>query len=153
MQDALVRLGALALLALCGTARAAVPSPEQLLPASTTEFVAISDLVRMEQSWAQTQIARLLADPAMKPFLDEVFPTTKGSNYLLETIGTSWDTVRNAAGGDLGWGVVLVNDKQVAHVLTLDMTGREAGSKALFNEIGLKLQSQGRASVSARSRA
>ncbi|MFL5342933.1 MAG: hypothetical protein ACJ8F7_22590, partial [Gemmataceae bacterium] len=136
-------LGALAVLALCEAARAAAPTPEQLLPATTTEFVVLSDLRRLEQTWGQSQFGRLLADPVLKPFLDEVYPTTKGANYLFDTIGVSWDTVRNAAGGDLGWGLVLVDGKEVAHVLTLDMAGRREGGNAYFNEIGKCLQKQG----------
>src|SRR6266436_128905 len=97
-------LPALVVLACLGRAAAAPPAPEQLLPASTTGFVAISDLTKLEQSWNQTQLAKLMADPAMKPFLDDVMPNTKGSNYLLDTIGTSWELVKNAAGGELGWG-------------------------------------------------
>src|SRR5262245_1995681 len=131
------------MLASLNRVQAAPPAPEKLLPASTTGFVAISDLTKLEQTWNQTLTARLLADPAMKPFLDEVFPSTKGSNYLLDTIGCSWSTVRNACGGDLGWGLVLASPTEVAHVLTLDMTGRHDGAHAFFMEIGTKLQAQG----------
>jgi len=95
---------ALALLILSSVGRAAIPTPEQLLPANTTELVVISDLNRLEQTWTQTQLARLLADPAMKPFLDEVWPTTKNHNYLVETMGASWSAIKGAAGGDMGRG-------------------------------------------------
>src|SRR5260370_25654746 len=132
---------ALALLALGSAVRAAAPTPEQLLPASTTEFVAISDLSRLEQSWTQTQLAKLLADPAMKPFIDEVAASTKGGNYLVETMGLSWGTIKAAAGCQLGWGLVLINnDKEVAHVLTLDMVARRNGADASYKEIGKSLQ-------------
>ena len=134
---------ALALLILSSVGRAAIPTPEQLLPANTTELVVISDLNRLEQTWTQTQLARLLADPAMKPFLDEVWPTTKNHNYLVETMGASWSTIKAAAGGDMGWGLALLNDKEVAHILTLDMVGRPEGARALYKEVGDKLQAQG----------
>src|SRR5438132_173536 len=137
-------LPALVVVVAClGRAAAAPPAPEQLLPASTAGFVAISDLTRLEQTWTQTQLAKLLADPAMKPFLDEVIPSTRGSNYLLDTIGCGWETVRNACGGDLGWGLILASPTEVSHVLTLDMTGRYDGAKKFFNEIGTQLQAQG----------
>ena len=97
------RFGPALVALVCLTRAVAVPpSPEQLLPASTTEFVAISDLPKLEDSWHRTQLAKLMADPAMKPFLDDAIPNTKGSNYLIETIGTSWELVKNAAGGELG---------------------------------------------------
>jgi hypothetical protein len=127
-------------LARCG---AAAPPPEELLPASTTGFVAISNLQKLQHSWMQTQLFKLLNDSAFKPFVDDTIPKTKGGNYLLDTIGVSWDTVRNAAGGELGWGVVLANPREAAHVLTLDMTGRQAQGESFFREIGKKLQEQG----------
>src|SRR5262245_42888365 len=103
-------LAALVTVVVCLTpAAAAPPAPEKLLPASTAGFVAISDLTKLEQTWNQTQLARLMADPAMKPFLDDVFPNMKGGNYLLDTIGLSWGTLRNAAAGELGWGLILAN--------------------------------------------
>ena len=129
-------LPALVVLVCLGRAAAAPPAPEQLLPASTTGFVAISDLTKLEQTWNQTQLAKLMADPAMKPFLDDVIPSTKGSNYLLDTIGVGWATVRNACGGDLGWGLILASPTEVSHVLTLDMTGRHEAATAFFKEIG-----------------
>src|SRR5438128_2231644 len=143
-------LPAVAVLACLGRAPAAPPAPEQLLPASTTGFVAISDLTKLEQTWTQTQVAKLLADPAMKPFLDEVIPSTKGSNYLLDTIGVGWPTVRNACGGDLGWGLILASPTEVSHVLTLDMNGRNAAANTFFTEIGTRLQEQG-ATLAART--
>src|SRR5438105_3804131 len=127
-------LPAVVALACLGRAAAAPPSPEQLLPASTAGFVAISDLTKLEQTWQQTQLAKLMADPVMKPFLDDVFPNMKGGNYLLDIIGLSWDTVRNAGSGDLGWGLILASPTEVSHVLTLDMNGRNAAANVFFTE-------------------
>jgi hypothetical protein len=125
------------------TAPAASPAPEQLFPATTTEFVAISDVNRMTAAWQITQFARLLHDPTMEAFLNDLYGQTKGFNFLLDTIGCDFEMVKAAAGGELGWGVVLVNPQEVAHVLTLDITGRTPQAQALLNEIAKQLHKKG----------
>src|SRR5262245_10221327 len=121
-------LPAMVLLACLGTVGAAPPSPEQLFPASTTEFVAIPDATRLAVDWQQTQIAQFLRDPLMRPFLEDLSKHTRNYNYLLDTIGVDFDLVKGAAGGELGWAVVLASENQVAHVLTLDMVGHNQGA-------------------------
>lgn len=136
-------LPVLLLLGALTRAEAAPPTPEELLPANTTGFVSIANLTKLEQGWKETQLAKLLADPNFKPFMDEVVAKTKGSNYLLDTIGVSWDTFKNAGGGQLGWGLVLASPTEVAHVLTLDMNGRSQSARdAFFIELGKQLQGQ-----------
>jgi hypothetical protein len=126
-----------------GQAFAAPPAPEQLLPIGTTEFVAIQDVNRMTASWHQTQFAQMMRDPALQPFLNDLYDRTKGFNYLLDTIGADFEAVKAAAGGELGWAVVLVSPNEVAHVLTLDMTGHTTETNALLAEISKKLGDRG----------
>jgi hypothetical protein len=128
---------------LVGNAAAAPPLPEQLLPASTTEFVAIPDVNRMTAAWQQTQFSQMIHDPALQPFLDDLFDRQKGFNYLLDTIGADFEAVKAAAGGELGWAVVLASPNEVGHVLTLDMSGRTPQTQALLNEMAKKLQASG----------
>src|SRR5436309_10625863 len=80
-------LPALLLFFAVGTAAAAPPSPEQLFPAGTTEFVAISDVNRMTGAWQQTQFCQMMREPSLQPFLNDLFDRSKGFNYLLDTIG------------------------------------------------------------------
>src|SRR5262245_53026820 len=136
-------LPALLLLIVLSEAQAAPLPPEQLLPAGTAGLVANSNPRKLEDSWRETQLFKLMDEPQFKPIVDDVMPKTKGGNYLLDTIGVNWDTVRNAASGELGWGMVLANPTEAAHVLTLDMTDRGPQARTFFLEIGDKLQNQG----------
>src|SRR5262245_30297368 len=136
-------LPALLLLTFVGQAAATPPAPEQLLPAATTEFVAIPDVNRMTAAWQQTQFAQMLHDPALQPFLSDLFDRQKGFNYLLDTIGADFEVVKAATGGEIGWAVVLANPTEVAHVLTLDMTGKTPQAQALLNDMAKKLQASG----------
>src|SRR5262245_57308583 len=56
-----------------GEAAAAPPAPEQIFPAGTTEFVAIPDVNRMTAAWQQTQFSQMIHDPALQPFLNDLF--------------------------------------------------------------------------------
>src|SRR5262245_4769850 len=118
------------------------PPPEQLFPAATTEFVAISDMTRLGVDWQKTQVAQLMRDPAMKPFRDQLAPNNKGFNFLLDTIGVSADSIKMACAGDLAWAVVLASPTKVSHVLTMDVTNRDVGLQKLFNEMGKSLIKQ-----------
>lgn len=130
-------------LAFVTTLPAAPPLPEDLFPATTTEFVAIRDVNRMTDSWQLTQFARLLHDPLLEPFLNDLYGHTKGFNFLLDTIGCDFNLVKDAAGGEMGWGVVLVSPTEVSHLLTLDISGRIPQAQALLNEIAQQLQRKG----------
>jgi hypothetical protein len=123
-------------------AHAAPPKPEQLMPANTSEFVAVSDLSRLEQGWKQTQYAQMIADASLQPFISSLVPQVKSSNHLVSTIGISWNAVLASCSGDLGWGLVPISGKQVAHVLTLDLANRGEQAKVLFAEIEKALRSQ-----------
>lgn len=136
-------LPALLLLACLEGAMAATPTPEQLMPANTTEFVAVSDLARMERGWLQTRYGRMVNDPALKPFITHLTPAVKSSNYLVSTIGISWDAVRASCSGELGWGMVPIEDKEVAHILTMDLANRGQQAKVLQDEMIKALQKQG----------
>src|SRR5262249_55258874 len=52
-------------------------------------------------------------------------------------------SIKAACSGDLAWAVVLANPNKVSHVLTMDMTGRDQGWKALHQEMFNNLQKQG----------
>jgi hypothetical protein len=60
------------LLGLSLLADAAIPPPEQLLPADTLLVVSVPDCTALRTLAAQTPYGKLWADPAMKPFRDHV---------------------------------------------------------------------------------
>lgn len=59
------------LLAATGRAANAAPSA-QLLPADTVGYLTVHDVPAFKAAWAETQFGRLLADPAMQPFLEDI---------------------------------------------------------------------------------
>ncbi len=45
---------------------------EDLLPANTKGFVSVPSVQRLQQSWDQIDLGKLVADPAVKPFIDDL---------------------------------------------------------------------------------
>jgi hypothetical protein len=124
-------------------AKAAPPAPEQLFPANSVQFCVMSDASRMTDAWLQTFLGRLINDPQMKPYMTDLSDNMRGVNFLLDTIGLPFDMVKVAAGGDIGWGQILDENKHVSSVLTVDVTGRDAAANALYTELYKKLTFQG----------
>lgn len=63
---------------------AAVPPPEQLLPADTLLVVSVPDCTQLRASVAQSAYGQLWADPAMKPFREHV--ARKGREEFLSPL-------------------------------------------------------------------
>ncbi len=135
-------LPAFVLLVSIGQLAAAPPAAEKLFPTKTTEFVSIKDPTRLGATWHQTQLAQLLNDPATKPFLDELSQHTTGFNHLMSEIGIDFELVKQAAGGEVAWAVILANPNQVAHAMTIDVSDRgqgQGGVRNLWEQMGKKL--------------
>ena len=72
-----------------GAAQAAVP-PEKTLPANTLGFIKIDNAAELRTSFGKTQLGRLIADPAMQSFKNEIASKLEEpSNKLKEKIGLS----------------------------------------------------------------
>jgi hypothetical protein len=126
-----------------GTAKAAPPAPEQIFPANSVQFCAISDPARMTDAWLQTFLGQLINHPEMKPFMTELAANMRNVNFLLDTIGLEFDTLKAAAGGDIGWGQILDENKHISSALTVDVSGRDAAATVLYTELYKKLTKQG----------
>ncbi|HLW67390.1 MAG TPA: hypothetical protein VKS79_18895 [Gemmataceae bacterium] len=131
------------LFGIVGAAKAAPPTPEQIFPANSVQFCVLSDASRMTDAWLQTFLGRLINDPQMKPYMTDLSTNMRGVNFLLDTIGLEFDTVKAAAGGEIGWGQILDENKHISSVLTVDVSGRPAQANALYTELFKKLSGQG----------
>jgi hypothetical protein len=125
-----------------GTAKAA-PPPEQIFPANSVQFCVLSDPARMTDAWLQTFLGQLINHPEMKPFMTDLAANMRGVNFLLDTIGLEFDTVKAAAGGEIGWGQILDENKHISSALTVDVSGRDNAATVLYTELYNKLTKQG----------
>ena len=59
-------------LLLPGSLSAAVPSMDTLLPKTTVGFVSATNSIRLTEQWNKTQLGKLMAEPVMKPFEEDL---------------------------------------------------------------------------------
>ncbi len=125
------------------TAMAARPS-DQLFPSSTTAYVSVGDWPLLRESWNQTQIAELMADPVMEPFsedlrkqIDEKFSLTK------RRLGLSIDDLKELPTGELALGYIHAGRDKPSLVLLMDVTGNLEQAETVMTQVRKRLQERG----------
>ncbi len=126
------------------TSTAAVPPAETLVPATTKGFVAIADIRQLVERWNNTPLGKLLQDPAMKPFLDDLEQKLEQRRTSLqERLGITFDDLRNVPGGECALAVVAPAGGQFAVVLLVDVTGHRPQADAMLQKLTTHLKQRG----------
>ena len=96
-----------ALIGLVGEAPAAVPPPEQLLPADTLVVVSIPDWDKAAAYYGQSPFAQLWHDPALKPFKDHFLKqfTEDAVTPLEKELGIAFGDYANLIHGQVTFAV------------------------------------------------
>lgn len=124
--------------------KAAVPPVETLLPATTKGFVAIADIRQLADRWNNTPLGRLLQDPAMKPFLDDLEQKLEQRRASLqERLGITFDDLRNVPGGECALAIVAPSAGESALVLVADVTGHRPQAQAMLQKLTAHLKQRG----------
>ncbi len=114
-----------------------VPRAATLLPNTTKSYVSVPDYPQAEANFDQTQIGQLLADPAMKPFADDLRQQIK--DKLLAggvQLGITLEDVQGIRSGEVCFASVQPDGPQSdAVVLLVDVTGNEAAAQQLLAKI------------------
>ena len=77
------------------------PSSDSLLPNATKGYLSVRNVPELGEAWGKTELARLLDDPVMKPFGDDLRQQVK--DKLLKTqdkLALSWEDLDGLATGD-----------------------------------------------------
>lgn len=120
-------LAGLSLVAAQGQAAAPAP-PEKAFPDSTVFFLKVNNVTALREAFKQSQFGQLWADPALKPFREDLGSRMdERSKSLKEKIGLSSRELIELPQGPLAIGVLPKEegDQPAAIVITLD-----AGSNA-----------------------
>ncbi|NLX55619.1 MAG: hypothetical protein GXY58_10930 [Planctomycetaceae bacterium] len=126
-------------------ASAALPS-EELLPDTTKGYVSIPNVEMLRTKWNETQLGRLVQDPVMRPFVDDLRNQIKNKlSKSRVSLGLTLDDLSDIYGGELCLAVTQpANDEsQHATVILVDITGHEAQAKALVAKVTKNLLAQG----------
>lgn len=139
------------MLAACGvllaaqTTALAVPPSDTLLPVTTTGYVSIPKVDSLLDAWRQTQIGRLLDDPLMQPFAEDLQRQLKEKwSRSHARLGLSIEDLEQLAGGELALAVIKPADEERAALAVLaDVTGKEQQAEAILAKLAANLEKQG----------
>jgi hypothetical protein len=115
-------------------AQAQVPPSETLLPASTQFWVSAPDLQESDKKWNETNLGKLMDDPIMKPFRDDLNKQLRERREEEGSIslGISWEDARTIAGGEACMALVHPPKRQPSRIVLVDVTGKAEPAGALM---------------------
>lgn len=98
---------------------------ERIFPETTLGFFAVSSVKGVTEQWRECQLGKMLQDPKMQPFKDDLEKQIK--TKLTDSLGLSFDEIRELPSGEISGGLVVDPDRRVpGYVLLLDVKGNEA---------------------------
>jgi len=121
-----------------------VPRSEELLPDTTTGFIAVADMDTLRKHWNQTQLGQLMADPVMKPFADDLRAELR--KRLAEAdvrLGLKAEDLENVLGGEIAAAVVRLGPEEAAAAVLLDVTGHIEQAESLLEKVKADLIKRG----------
>jgi hypothetical protein len=107
---------------LCTTLYAASPTAEQIFPDSTKGFVAFPNIKTFQEQWKQTQFGKLLDDPLMQDFKNEV--QKQLTERMEKTFGLTLDAISSLPSGEVALGMIAVPNQVPGYVLTMDVASK-----------------------------
>jgi hypothetical protein len=102
-----------------------VPSAATLVPKTTVGFISTTNYDNLDKHWNETQLGKLMADPAMEPFEKDI----------RDQIRTRWSEVSNRLGihledleglpaGEASLALITPSRGEAAAAMLIDVTGR-----------------------------
>jgi hypothetical protein len=127
-------LGCVWLLA-CSSAFGARPN-DTLMPKTTQAFVSVPLVPKLLENWHKAPLGRLLDDPAMKPFREDLKSQLQAKGARLrDLLGISLEDLEGLATGELSIGLVRLSDGKPATVSLVDVSGNVPRAQATLARI------------------
>ena len=115
---------------------AAVPPTETLLPNTTKAYLSVANVDEFEAAFNKTQIGQLAADPAMKPFVDDLKrQLSEQWTKTHEKLGIGWEDLDGVPSGEVALALLMPTETSDAVVVLADVTGHEAQTSKLLARI------------------
>lgn len=134
-----VMAGLLALTASWATAAGMAPS-EKVFPQSTLAWLSVRDPQELRERFDRSPYGRLIADPAMKAFVDSLKERiSKNSKQRLAKLGLTLDDLAEVVGGEIAAAAIQPEGGRMATVLVVDTTGHEEQARKLVDTLGARL--------------
>lgn len=117
----------------------AVQPSETLLPDTTKGFIATQDVNEVRAAFNNTQLGEMVADPAMKPFIDDLRRQISAKMDEAGTrLGVNWEDLEKVYAGEVALAVVQYDpENKLSHALALivDVTGKDKEVDQLLQKI------------------
>lgn len=128
----------------CGSAAQAAPPSDALFPAETKGYVSIPDVQLLADRFKETQLGRLLEDPSMKPFGDDIRRQIKQKwTQSHAKLGLSLEDLEGIATGELSLALVAVPNGRAALSVLVDVSGKEDEAQTTLAKVEGELHKQG----------
>ncbi len=113
---------------------------EHIFPATTRAWLSVPDPDGLRERFDRSSYGQLIADPAMKAFVDSVREQiSKNGRQRLEKLGLTLEDLEKVPGGEVAIGSIEAEPGQLATLLLVDTTGHEAEAKDLVERIKTRL--------------
>ena len=128
-------------------ALAVSPPSETLLPNTTKGWLSVPNVDLVRDNFKLTQMGKLVDDPAMKPFMDDLSEQIEGKvSEAGVKLGISLADLDGVYGGEVAIGMLKPDAKDKnshAIALVVDITGKRAAADALLAKIDKNLAAKG----------
>jgi len=127
---------------------AAAPPMDRLLPKTTVGFISVTNAVHLREQWNTTQLGKLMTEPAMKPFEEDLRAQLQSQwSGLADRLGIHLDDMRGVGTGEASLALLRLSprgkDVQPATSLLLDISGNLPQAQVLLAKARAGLKARG----------
>ena len=122
----------------CAPVRGEVLPGESLVPVTTKGFLSIPSLDELKSHWNETQLGKLMKDPVMQPFMEDVSEQFRDRlNQTGRQIGINFEDLDSIDGGEIAVAVIQPDGDKTQHAIAFitDVTGNEQQTADLLSKI------------------
>ncbi|MDZ7615366.1 MAG: hypothetical protein U1E05_00085 [Patescibacteria group bacterium] len=117
---------------------------ERLLPATTVGYVAIEDVNRLADHWNMTQLGKLMQDPVMAPFAEDLRRQFKQRwSRFDERLGLTIDDLKGVPSGEIVVATIQPGPQDAAMAVLVDVTGNTEAAQKLLEKVSATLLKEG----------
>ncbi len=109
---------------------------DSLFPSSAKAFLSVANYKQLEEAFNRTSFGRLLNDPIMKPFSDDLYRQLNSQGtQLKDAIGVSLNELETLSTGEIGVALVKNAEGKARCAAIIDVTQNMAGARELLGQV------------------
>lgn len=117
---------------------------ERLFPATTVGFAAVEDLEQLQEQWDQTQLGKLMADPVMEPFAQDIRRQFREQwSGLNARLGLTLEDLEGVPAGEIAIALIQPARYEAALAMLVDVTERTDEAHQLLEKVSASLLRDG----------